>query len=101
MPTRDVQQFQERFRAWLGPNPEIGARIVARRSGYSLDYVRWAAGLIGKKPWPGSRRFMHRMAALGCTDRPWRERPPEELARAFRDRETLFPARRRGRSRDT
>jgi hypothetical protein len=89
MPTEDVRQFQKRFRVWLGPNPETGARIVARRSGYSLDYVRWAAGLIGHKLWPGSRRFVRRMAALGCSDRLWRDRSPQELARAFREREVL------------
>jgi hypothetical protein len=86
---KNVRQFQERFRAWLGPNPEAKARIMARLSGYSLGYVRRAAGLTCEQPWPGSRRFVCRMAALGCTDRPWRDRPPEELRRAFREREVL------------
>ena len=85
-----AERFQERFRAWLGPHPESKVRIVARLSGYSLGYVRRAAGLAGEKPWPGSRRFVRRMAALGCTDRPWRDRPPEELRRAFREREVLL-----------
>ncbi|MBN1811792.1 MAG: hypothetical protein JXA14_08145 [Anaerolineae bacterium] len=94
---QDTEQFQERFRAWLGSNPEHGARIVAKRSGYSLDYVRWIAGLIGHKPWPGSRRFMRRMAALGCSDKPWRDRSPEEVAYALREREVLVEGKRRAR----
>jgi hypothetical protein len=86
---KNIRRFQERFRAWLGPNPEARIRVVARRAGYTVEYVRRAAGLAGSKRWPGSRRFVRRMEALGCVDRPWRERSPEELARAFREREIL------------
>ena len=66
----DVRVLQERFRAWLGSDPEAGAWIVAQLLGYSLGYVRWATSLAGQ--------------------RPWRERTPEELARAFRQREVLY-----------
>jgi hypothetical protein len=82
-------EFQNRFRAWLGPDPETAVRIVAKRSGYSTKYVRWAAGLIGIKPWPGSHRFVRAMERLGCSERPWRERPAEEIRQAFEGRETL------------
>jgi hypothetical protein len=86
---KEVRRFQERFRAWLGPNPKAKIGIVARRSGYTVDYIRRAAGLANGKPWVGSRRFVRRMKALGYTDKLWRERSPEELARAFREREIL------------
>jgi hypothetical protein len=82
--------FRETFRKWLGPEPESTIRAIAKRSGYSLDYLRWAAGLIGQKPWPGSRRFEQKMRELGCSDRPWRERSSEDLARAFQEREVLY-----------
>ena len=90
---RNVERFQRRFRAWLGPNPEVKVQIVAQRLGYSVRYVRWAAGLSGGKLWPGSQRFVQQVTALGCTDTPWRDRPPEELARAFREREVLIDPR--------
>lgn len=86
---RNVRQFQERFRTWLSPAPEVKIRIIARRSGYTIAYIRRAAGLASGKPWAGSRRFVRRMEALGFTDKPWRERSSEELARAFREREIL------------
>jgi hypothetical protein len=81
--------FQQTFQRWLGPEPEKAIRTVAKHSGYSLDYLRWAAGLAGQKPWPGSRRFEQKMYQLGCSDKRWRDRPPAELARAFRNREML------------
>jgi hypothetical protein len=86
---REIWEFQTRFRRWLGSEPERGAEVVARLSGYSADYVRWAAGLIGKRKWPGSRRFVSRMEELGCTDKPWRDRSAGELRRAFEHREVL------------
>lgn len=86
----DAKAFQRRFRAWLGADPEAEARRVAQQSGYSVDYVRWAAGLIGKKPWPGSEPFIHKMEELGCTDLPWHEQPAEALALAFRERVVLY-----------
>jgi hypothetical protein len=89
MDAQELEAFRTRFRAWLGPDLEAGARIAARRSGYSLKYIRWAAGLIGRKPWPGSRPFVRRMVALGCSDVPWCDRSPEELAQAFQEREVL------------
>ena len=89
MQQQQVEEFQQRFRDWLGPEPEEAVRVVAHLSGYSLDYVRWAAGLIGKKPWPGSGPFVDKMAELGCTAKPWRDRSPEELLRAFRSREAM------------
>jgi hypothetical protein len=85
-----VQRFQEQFRRWLGPDPEAGAATVAQMSGYSLDYVRWAAGLVGNGSWPGSRRFVRRMRALGCTDKPWHDRSPEQIRQALETREVLF-----------
>ena len=82
--------FSERFRKWLGSDPEKGARIVAQLSGYSVEYVRWVAGLRGYCPWPGSRRFVRRMVKLGFGDKPWRDRSPEQLRRAFECREVLY-----------
>ena len=58
----EIQAFQERFRTWLGPDPEAGARVVAHRLGYS------------SKPWPGSRRFVAQVAGLGFSLAPWRDR---------------------------
>ena len=84
-----VATFQGQFRSWMGPDPYGAAVVVAQRSGYTVDYVRWAAGLIGKRQWPGSRKFVRAMADLGCTTKPWRDRSPEELARALRHREVL------------
>jgi hypothetical protein len=86
---KDVKQFQERFRSWLDPDREAKIKLVARESGYTVDYIRRAAGLANGKPWTGSRRFVRRMKALGYSEKPWRERSPEELARAFREREIL------------
>jgi hypothetical protein len=83
-----VEQFQERFRAWLGSDPERGIKVLARKSGYSEKYIAWAAGLIGRKPWPGSRRFVRKMQRLGCGV-PWRDRPAEQIALAFEQREEL------------
>jgi hypothetical protein len=91
-----AERFQEQFVKWLGPDPEKGAQAVARASGYSLDYVRWAAGLRGNTPWPGSRRFIRKMRALGCTNRKWRDRSPEQIARAFETREVLYSPNGRG-----
>jgi hypothetical protein len=88
--------FQERFIEWLGSDPEKGAKIVAKMSGYSLDYVRWVAGLRGNAPWPGSRRFIRKMRALGCSNRKWQDRTPAELRRAFENRETLHSPNGRG-----
>jgi hypothetical protein len=84
-----AERFQEQFVKWLGPDPEKGAQAVARASGYSLDYVRWVARLRGNKPWPGSVRFVRKMRALGCTSKPWRDRSPDQLRRAFENREIL------------
>ncbi len=92
-----VERFQEQFVKWLGSDPEKGAQAVARASGYSLDYVRWVARLRGVTPWPGSRRFIRRMRRLGCTNRKWRDRTPEQLRQAFENRETLFEPNGRGR----
>ena len=89
-PNKRMQAFQQQFFTWLGPEPNKGTVIVAERSGYSLDYVRWAAGLIGKQRWPGSRKFIKAMAKLGCSNKKWRDRSPEELRRALRFRETLY-----------
>ena len=50
MDTQTLEAFRERFRIWLGPDAEAGARVVAGRLGYSLKYVRWVAGLVGAKP---------------------------------------------------
>lgn len=84
-----ITAFQELFRSWFGSEPDVIVQ-VAEQSGYSAKYVRWAAGLTGKKQWPGSRKFIRAMAALGCSNKKWRDRSPEELARAFRFRETLY-----------
>lgn len=89
MRKRQAREFQEKFRRWLGPDPEKAAKAVARLSGYSVDYVKWAAGLIGRKRWPGSDRFADAMEELGCREGPWRDRPAEELRRAFVHREVL------------
>lgn len=83
-----VERFQERFRIWLGPDLERGIEVLAQTSGYSEKYITWAAGLIGRKPWPGSRRFMRKMQKLGCGV-PWRDRTPEQIAVAFEQREVL------------
>ncbi len=80
--------FQRKFRTWLGDDPETAAKVAAEMAGYSLEYVRWAAGLRGNVPWPGSRRFERRMRALGCGKR-WRDRTQEQLAWAFRNREEM------------
>jgi hypothetical protein len=96
MDEADVQAFQEVFRAWLRSDPEVGARVAAWLLGYSLGYVRWVAGLAGQRPWPGSVRFVEQMEPLGCTNRLWRERTPEELAWAFRQREVLYDPRQTG-----
>lgn len=88
-----TSRFAKQFRQWLGSEPEKAEKsavIVAEMSGYSISYIRWIAGLRGRKVWPGSRRFVRRMKALGCSNRPWNERKPEELARAFVTRETLY-----------
>lgn len=82
--------FSVRFRAWLGPNPHSAAAVAAELSGYSVSYVRWAAGLIGKKKWIRSRKFIRAMTALGCTNKKWRDRTPEQLALAFKYREVLY-----------
>ena len=81
--------FQKRFRDWLGPDPKSTIERLSNETGYSEKYLLWAAGLIGKKPWPGSRRFMRRMEKLGCTDKPWRDRSPEAIRRALASREEL------------
>lgn len=57
--------YSTRFRSWLGPDPRRAAQEVARASGYTVVYVLWAAGLIGKRPWPGSLRFKQKMRRLG------------------------------------
>jgi hypothetical protein len=82
--------FQNEFREWLGPNPYTAIDFLVKESGYSRQYLLWAAGLWGRKPWPGSRIFVRNMRRLGCTKKPWRDRSPEELARAFATRETLY-----------
>lgn len=89
MRKQQARDFQEEFKRWLGPEPEQAAEAVAHLSGYSLDYVRWVAGLIGKKAWPGSDRFAEKMEELGFTDRPWRDRSRDELRHAFVHREVL------------
>jgi len=89
MAKKHFREFQNRFREWLGPDPENAVRVVAKKTGYSVDYLRWVAGLIGNKPWPGSYRLVRTIERLGCTDRPWRDRPPSELRYAFENREEL------------
>lgn len=84
-----MPSFTVRFRKWLGHDPYKAAAIVAEMSGYTVDYVRWAAGLIGKRKWPGSRKFIRAMTTLGCTNKKWRDRTPEQLALAFKHREVL------------
>ena len=90
MDTQTLEAFRERFRIWLGPDPEAGARVVAGELSYSVKYVRWVAGLVGAKPWPGSRRFVAQVATLGFSLTPWRDRSSEDLARAFQEREVLY-----------
>ena len=85
-----MPSFQARFRSWLGPDPHSGAVVAAELSGYSVSYVRWAAGLIGKKKWVRSRKFIKAMTALGCTNKRWRDRSPEQLRQAFKYREVLY-----------
>ena len=85
-----AEKFQERFRAWLGPKPKKAVGVLAKRTGYSRKYLLWAAGLIGSKPWPGSRRFIRKMQAPGCSTKPWRDRSAEELRRAFETREVVY-----------
>ena len=87
---KKIAAFQEQFRTWMGPDPHGMAVVVAERSGYTLNYVQWAAGLIGNVPWPGSRKFIKAMAKLGCSNKPWRDRSPEEIRRAFQHREVLY-----------
>ena len=84
-----VVAFQELFRSWFGSDPDVIVR-VAEQSGYSAKYVRWTAGLTGKHQWPGSRKFIKAMAKLGCSNKPWRDRSPEEIRRAFQHREVLY-----------
>jgi len=87
---RSRLKFQRQFRAWLGDHPQEAVDFISRQTGYSRDYIRWAAGLIGKKPWPGSETFRKKMVALGCTNRRWQCRTPEQIARAFRTRVVLY-----------
>ncbi len=84
-----VTAFQQLFRSWFGSGPNT-IDGVAEQSGYSVKYVRWAAGLTGKHEWPGSRKFIKAMAKLGCTRKPWRDRSPEEIRQALQHREVLF-----------
>ena len=85
-----IQEFQRLFREWLGPDPEEGARQIAALTGYSIQYVRWVAGLVGQPgSWPGSKRFMRKMRRLGC-GKPWREQTPEVIRWAFQHREVLL-----------
>jgi hypothetical protein len=83
--------FQKRFKEWLGPDPMAAIAHLVDLTGYSERYLMQVAGMIGKKPWPGSRRFIRMMQALGCNDKPWRQRPPEQLAWAFATREEFEP----------
>lgn len=89
MHRKRVIAFQELFRSWFGSDPKVIVR-VAEQSGYSAKYVRWAAGLTGKHQWPGSHKFIKAMTALGCSNKKWRDRSPEELRQAFRHREVLY-----------
>jgi hypothetical protein len=87
---RDIQEYQRQFREMLGSEPQKAIENLARVSGYSTDYLAWAAGLVGRRSWPGSRRFVRRMRELGFDLRPWRDRTPEQIARAFETREVLY-----------
>jgi hypothetical protein len=94
---RDVQEYQRKFREALGQEPEKAIETLAELPGYSRPYLKWAAGLIGRRSWPGSKRFVKRMRALGFDLRPWRDRTPEQLRQAFENREILFEPNGRGR----
>ena len=80
--------FVAEFREWLGPEPEKTIPPLARRSGYTIKYIEWAAGFRGNVPWPGTRRFRAKMRALGC-GKCWRDRTPEQLRWAFETRQEL------------
>lgn len=86
----DARKFQIIFRRWLGENPDQAIKYLHEQTGYSIKYLQQVAGLVGRKPWPGSVRFIRKMTALGCSNRPWRDRTREQLAHAFATREVLI-----------
>lgn len=85
----DIETYQKRLKNWLGSDPRAAAVEVAHATGYTPRYILWAAGVYGQKPWPGSKRFMRRMQRAGF-DCPVQEMPPALLARALRQRVTLY-----------